>query len=161
MLKKALFLILFVSTCGGDSPADLSGTYTLSLTVQQVDCQILGNPVGETSSGVEMVVTQTGSEAEAQVQGAAGLLLALAMGGARFTGTVAGSSLDVSIEGTMPGSSGTCAFTRNARMQANLSGDVLTGTVTYSYATNGTADCGSRDTCKDIQKFNGTRPPRL
>ena len=36
-----------------------------------------------------------------------------------------------------------------------------TGTVTYTFATNRTADCGPRDTCQDIQRFNGTHPPRV
>jgi len=38
---------------------------------------------------------------------------------------------------------------------------VLTGSVTYTYATNKTADCGTRDSCQDIQVFNGTRPPTV
>jgi hypothetical protein len=38
---------------------------------------------------------------------------------------------------------------------------VLVGTVTYTYATNKTADCGAMDTCKDVQAMNGTRPPSV
>jgi len=117
--------------------------------------------MGDTSSGAQVVVSQTGSQASAQVQGIAGTLFVFAMGSDTFTGTVSGKSLDMSISGTMAGSSGTCAFTRNARLQANLSGDVLTGSVTYTFLTNKTADCGTRDTCSDIQVFNGTRPPTI
>jgi hypothetical protein len=161
MQSKALVLVLLACACGSESPADVAGTYTLSLTVKQVDCQILGGAVGDTSSGVQIVVNQSDSDATAQVQGAAGALLAIALGSAAFTGEVSGNSLDLSINGTTAGSDRTCAFTRNARMQAKLSGDTLAGTVTYAFATNKTADCGARDTCKDVQMFNGTRPPKL
>ena len=161
MQSKVVLLALFAFACGSESPADVAGTYTLSLTVKQVDCQILGSAVGDTSSGVEIVVTQSGSDATAQVQGAAGVLVGLAMGSAAFTGKVGGDAIDLAINGTTPGSQGTCAFTRNARMQATLSGDVLAGSVTYTFATNKTADCGTRNTCRDVQVFNGTRPPKL
>jgi hypothetical protein len=161
MARKTLILVLLALGCGSESPADVAGTYTLSLTVRQNECGILGGSVGDTSSGVEIVVAQpgAGSDVTGQVQGVAGLALALAMGSDTFTGKMAGNSLDMSISGTMAGSNGTCAFTRNAHLDAKLSGDVLTGTVTYTFATNKTADCGTRDTCQDIQAFNGTRPP--
>jgi hypothetical protein len=161
MRSQALLLVLLACACSSETPVDVAGTYTLSLTVKQVDCQILGGAVGDSSTGVQIVVTQSGSDATAQVQGAAGILVGLAMGSAAFTGKVAGNDIDLTINGTTPGSEGTCAFTRNARMQASLASDVLTGTLTYTFATNKTADCGTRDTCKDVQIFNGTRPPKL
>ncbi len=161
MLRKTLMAVLLACACSSESPANVAGTYTLSLAVQQTECGILGGSVGDTSSGVQILVTQSGSDVTAQVQGVAGLALALAMGTASFTGKVAGHDLDLSIDGTMAGSSGTCAYTRNAHLQAKLSGDVLIGTVTYTYATNKTADCGSKSTCQDIQAMNGTRPPSV
>ena len=161
MFKKASILVLAICSCGGDSPANVAGTYTLSLTVQQNACGILSGAVGDSSTGVQIIVTQTGSQTSGQVQGVAGALVTLAMGTDTFMGKIAGNSLDMSISGTMAGSSGTCAFTRNARLVADRSGDVLTGSVTYTFATNKTADCGTRDTCKDVQVFNGTRPPSI
>jgi hypothetical protein len=162
MLRKTLIAVLLACGCHeSESPANVAGTYSLSLAVQQTECGILGGSPGDTSSGVQIVVTQAGSEVSAQVQGVAGLALALAMGTDTFTGKVAGDNLDLSIAGTMAGSGGTCAYTRNARFQAKLSGDVLVGSVTYTYATNKTADCGAKDTCQDIQAMNGTRPPSV
>lgn len=161
MTRETLVAILLACACGSKSPADATGTYTLSLTVQQNACGILGGAEGDSSTGVEIVVTQTGSDANAQVKSIAGLALAVAMGSDTFTGKVAGNNLDLWIEGTMPGSTGTCAYTRNAHLEATLTGDVLQGTVTYSYATNRTADCGSLDTCQDIQLLNGVRPPQV
>ena len=160
MSKMVLAFVLLAWACGSDTPADVAGTYTLSLTVQKNDCGILGKGVGETSSGVQMVVTQ-GPPVGAQVQGVAGLALALVMGKDTFTGNVSGKNLDLSIDGTAPGSSGTCAYTRHARLAATVSNDVIQGSVTYDFATNKTADCGTRDTCQDVQIFNGTRPPKV
>lgn len=161
MVRKALILVLFACACGSDAPANVAGTYTLSLAVQQNECGILGGSVGDTSSGVEIIVTQSGAEASAQVQGVAGALLTVTMGTATFSGKVDGNSLDMSIHGTLGGSSGTCDYTRNARLLAKLSGDVLSGSVIYTFSTDKTADCGTRDTCRDIQAFNGTRPPTV
>jgi hypothetical protein len=137
----------------------MAGTYTLALTIQKNECGILANDVGTSSTGVTVVVTQDGSNVTAKVEGAAALGLGLALGSATFTGKVSGSSLDLSISGTVPGSSGTCAFTRNAHLVGTVSGDLLTGSVTYTFATNKASDCGIRDTCQDVQLLNGTRPP--
>jgi hypothetical protein len=161
MLRNVLIALLCAAGCGSESPADVAGTYTLSLTVQQNACGILNNDVGTTSTGVQIVMTQSGSDVSGQVQGVGGTLLSLALGSNTFTGKMSGDSLDVTIAGTTPGADGTCAFTRNAHMQAKLTGDVLTGTITYSFATNRTADCGAKDTCQDVQAFNGTRPPKV
>ena len=161
MRRAAFILAVLAGACGSDSAANVAGTYTIALTIQQNECGILGNDPGTSSSGVTVEVTQDGSNVTAKVQGLAGLALGVATGSATFTGKVSGNSLDLSISGTVSGSSGTCAFTRNAHLVGTVSGDVLTGSVTYTYATNKTADCGTRDSCQDIQVFNGTRPPTV
>jgi len=163
MLRTTLIAVLLACACHeGESPVNVAGTYTISLAVQQNQCGILNGAVGDTSSGVQIVVTQSGSDVTAQVQNlAAALGLGLATGTDTFTGKVTGNSLDLWIYGTTSGSSGTCAYTRNVHLQAKLSGDELVGTVTYTFATNQTADCGTKDTCQDIQAFNGTRPPSV
>jgi hypothetical protein len=161
MRKSVLTLVLLSCACGSDTPADVAGTYTLSLTVQKNDCGIVGNAVGESSSGVQLAVTPAGSLVDAQVQGVAGLALALVMGSDTFKGNISGNALDLSISGTMPGSNGTCAYTRESRLTGKVVGDVITGSVTYRFVTNKTADCGTRDTCQDVQIFNGTRPPKV
>ena len=161
MRKTAFILALLAGACGSDTPANVAGTYTLALTVEQNQCGILNNDAGTSSTGVTVVVTQDGSNVTAKVQGAAGLGLSLATGSDTFTGKVSGHSLDLSISGTVPGSSGTCAFTRNAHLVGTIDGDLLSGSVTYTYATNKAADCGTLDTCQDIQQFNGARPPSV
>ncbi len=161
MQRAALILaVLAAGACGGDATANVAGTYTLALTVQENQCGILTSDAGTSSTGVTVVVTQDGPNVTAKVQGVAGVALSLATGSDTFTGRVSGNSLDLSIIGTVAGSSGTCAFTRDAHLVGTLAGDLLTGSVTYTYATNKTADCGIRDACQDMQLFNGTRPPK-
>jgi hypothetical protein len=161
MRRAAFILAVLAGACGSDSAANVAGTYTIALTIQKNECGILGNDPGTSASGVTVEVTQDGSNVTAKVQGAAALGLVLGMGSATFTGTVSGNSLDLSISGTVSGSSGTCAFTRNARLVGTVSGDVITGRVTYTYATNKTSECGTRDSCQDVQLLNGTRPPTV
>jgi len=161
MRKTAFILALLAGACGSDTPANVAGTYTLALTVEQNQCGILNNDAGTTSTGATVVVTQDGSNVTAQVQGAAGLGLSLIAGSDTFTGKVSDHSLDLSIIGTVAGSSGTCAFTRNAHLVGKLEGDSLSGSVTYTYATNNAPDCGTRETCQDIQLFDGARPPTV
>jgi hypothetical protein len=146
---------------GYDATANVAGTYTLALTIQKNECGILANAVGTSSTGVTVVVTQDGSNVTAKEQGAGALGLTLITGSDTFTGKVSGNSFDLSISGTVPGSSGTCGFTRDARLDGTVTGDLLTGSVTYTYATNKTADCGIRDTCQDVQLINGTGPPTV
>jgi hypothetical protein len=161
MRRAAFILAVLAGACDSDSAANVAGSYTIALTIQQNECGILANDPETSSTGVSVVITQDGSKVTAKVQGAAALGLGLAMGSATFTGTVSGNSLDLSISGTVSGSSGTCAFTRNARLVGTVAGDVLTGSVTYTFATNRMPDCGTRNTCQDIQVFNGTRPPTV
>jgi hypothetical protein len=54
----------------------------------------------------------------------------------------------------------------NLRISANLWEDLGdsfpdTKSVTYTFATNRNPDCGTRDTCQDVQVLNGTRPPTV
>ena len=51
---------------------DISGTYTTALTVQQNACGILVESVGDSRSGISMVITQTDAHATADVRGLAG-----------------------------------------------------------------------------------------
>jgi hypothetical protein len=154
-------LLLVAVACGSDKPTNVAGTYSVNTTVQKNDCGILGKDPGSSSTGVTVAITQDGSQVSAQVQGVAGIALQLGMGSDTFTGHVSGSSLDLAISGTMAGSQGTCAYTRNARLEAKLVGDALSGTLTYTYATNKAADCGTLSTCQDVQLMNGTRPPTV
>jgi hypothetical protein len=156
-LALALALALAGACAGGD--ADVAGNYTAALTNRTDGCSI-GWVVGE-SATVETTATQRGSEVTLSVEGiVATALLTVLVGSATFEGEVRGDRVDVAITGTVPRSSGNCAYTTNAAIGATLDGDTLRGRIEYRAATNGGTDCGARTGCTSVQDFNATRPPR-
>jgi len=148
------------AACGGGDPVDASGDYTVSLTNRENGCGFANWTVGATTTGVALLVTQTGAQASADVQDVgARLVLDGFLGGHVFTGTVSGSNLDLGITGTRALSQGACAYTIDAVIDANLNGDLLTGDLLYMAKTNLSVDCGALTNCTSRVEFNGTRPP--
>lgn len=153
----ALALTLTTASCGS-SPADVAGSYALNLTNGANGCMVMSWTEGESTTGVPLVITQDGESFTADVQGTAGLYLDLTAGAHQFTGTVSGTHLD----GTLRGSGraqGSCAYTINIDLSGELSGDVMTGDLTWYADTNDSPDCGMLATCENRQLFNGARPP--
>jgi len=97
----------------------------------------------------------------AKVQGVAGMGLSLATGSDTFTGKISGNSLDLSIIEPWAGPAAPVPSHATPTWSARLPEILLTGSVTYTYATNKNADCGTRDTCQDIQRFTAPAPPEL
>jgi len=153
-------LATFLVSCDSENAIpNVSGTYSLNLKVTKLDCAMLPAAVGDESTGVQVVVTQDATDKKkltAVVQGAAGVLLTLGLGSASFAGTVSGNTFDVLLEGRAK-TEGTCAYSQNARLRATLDKDFLSGTLSYSYATNKGSDCGTKDTCVDEQSVTGAR----
>ena len=141
--------------------ANAAGSYTIALTNDVNDCQLGNWTQGNTSSGIPFDVTQNGTSIVGKVGGGAGLVIAVWLGSAQFTGTVTGNQVVLTNLSNKPAKDGLCDYNTQAKIDGTLSGDVLTGTITYSYIpANGTAGaCGFRNTCTSVQKFNGTRPP--
>ncbi len=50
-------------------------------------------------------------------------------------------------------------LTFNSEIRAVIDGDILTGQINYTSATNGNPDCAGITGCRSFQDFNGTRPP--
>ncbi len=146
--------------CGGDEPVDAAGTYTISLTNRENGCNNANWTVGDTASNIGVVITQNGATASADVQPGGGrLALDLALGGHVFIGKVDGNRLDLLIEGTNSFSMGTCDYTIDARIDAQLDGDVLSGDVLYQDQTDNSTDCGALTGCTSRQELLGNRPP--
>jgi hypothetical protein len=139
------------------SDANVAGDYNAQITNGNDGCS-LGLTPG-TNAAADFTVTQSGSDVTLEVEGLAGLFLASQVGAAVLTGSVDGDELDVERQGTLKKTSMSCEYTVNARIQATLEGDAMRGRVEYRAATNGHADCGSRESCVTVQDFNATRPP--
>lgn len=155
---KRLVLIALLGACGGNDPVDAEGTYTVGVTNREDQCN-LGWQVGQMSSGVQLVVTQNGTSAIAEVKGLAGGYLSLAFGSSTFSGDVDGDQLDLFVTGTNAKTTGNCTYTYDGHINATLTGDALQGSLSYVANTNTASDCAAV-ACTSKQDFSGSRPPR-
>jgi len=158
----AIAFALACAAAGGCSndPVDAAGNYTVAITNGDNGCGFDQWTVGDQATGIGMVITQDGGDAQATVQGVAGAYLDLVLGAHVFVGSVDGNDLDMKIIGTRSASAGACTYTVTANLSASLSGDALSGTIDYVTVTNHSPECGARENCASQQLFNGTRPPQ-
>jgi hypothetical protein len=141
-------------------PANVAGQYTVAVTNKDNGCNLQNWTVGQSSSGIMVAITQSGSTVDATVQGLTGTYLDAILGAHDFNGDVDGHHLSATLFGTRSQNSGNCTWTYNADLEADLSGDLLVGTINYQPKTNGNPDCTTQqNSCTSTQDFNGTRPP--
>jgi hypothetical protein len=152
-------LALWVCACGS-SNVDVSGTYSGTVTNGVNSCP--GTWTTGQTSNADVTVAQTGSSVSIQVQGAAGALLQLGFGTNAFTGSVSGDHISAMIIGSVQATAGGCQYTFDGNLSGNLSGDTLSGTITYTPKTNGNADCTTMSItgCSRGQSFTMNRPPK-
>jgi hypothetical protein len=148
-----------ISSVGFDDNADVAGEYSVSISNGKNGCALESWQEGSTSSNIPVTIAQTGTSVTASVGGAAGLLLALGYGSAKYDGAVTGHRLEATLFGTASKRTGNCVYTMKSVIRADAQGDFLTGTVTHQPAPNGNPDCAAV-TCMSQQSFNGNRPPR-
>ncbi len=154
----SLALLSLTSACNS-APADVSGAWSVNLTNGANGCMLSNWTPGETTSGVPMTITQSGSTVTAEIGGTAGIALNLVFGTNRLTGMVSGSTVDLHADGR-PASEGSCAYTAELDIQLQVNGDTLSGTTHWNYDANSSPDCGFRATCDSTQSVSGARPPR-
>jgi hypothetical protein len=140
-------------------PADLSGSYLVTITNGTNDCSFVMDWMeGAVSTNNELVIEQSGSELTAHAQGLAGLALFAVTGTAMFEGSVTGSDFVLTAYGTKAYAEGNCMYTLNAFVTGTLTGDAVAGTIDYRPAISDNPDCQSVE-CEAHQAFSGTRPP--
>lgn len=157
--SRILFTLLAVAAVGCGEPDNVAGSYTIAITNGANGCNIANWTEGDTSQGIPVTITQDGESATAVVEGLPSIGLALLFGSSSFQGEVSGSSLDLNLYGSNSFSEGNCTYTYNGRIEAELTGDILTGEIRYRAATVDNPDCAPIEGCVSIQRFNGTRPP--
>jgi hypothetical protein len=158
-MKRLILLALSVG-CGSD-PVDAEGTYSLSVTNRDNGCNLQNWTVGNSATGVAVVINQEGEDVNADIMDAGARLLFDAwLGGHVYAGTIDGDELDLELQGSKSYNTGNCAYTYNSNFLATLDGDVLTGRINYTIAGNGNTDCAALDGCITYQEMNGTRPPQ-
>lgn len=154
---KRLVLIALLGACGSD-PVDAEGTYSVGVTNREDQCAF-GWTVGQSTPGIDVVVTQNGTNAIAEIKGGAGFVVGTVLGTATFTGNVDGDELDLFATGTKSNSKGNCTYTYDGHINATLTGNALQGTISYVANTNTASDCAAVQ-CTSTQDFSGSRPPR-
>lgn len=163
-LGSALVLVLALggavlgSSCSS-SPVNAAGNWSVNLTNGANGCALSNWTAGETTSGVPLTISQSGSAVTGEVGGTTGAAAGILFGTNRFTiGNVSGNRVDMRLVGRA-GAMGGCAYTPVLDLSATISGDTMTGNVVWSYDTNSSADCGMMATCESVQAMNGSRPP--
>jgi len=159
-----LAAVCSLSACGGDDakPADAAGDYTIAITSGTNGCGFENWQEGATSTGIQLGITEdtaTG-DATATVDGISALFLDLLQGGHAFAGSVSGNNLLLELLGSVEQVTSGCTHLVNSTLDANLNGDILIGTVTYTVADEGAAECAALVGCESVQSFNGARAPQ-
>lgn len=160
MRTTAGFLLVLGLLAGCGDSADLTGTYTVSVTNRENGCMLDNWSEGDQASNIEVVITQEGDEVQADVQGVTGGVLDIWLGSSVFTGVVDGEDFVLTIFGENSFNEGNCSFTFNAELDGSIDGDFITGDIRYIAATNNNPDCASLEGCATRQSFNGSRPPQ-
>lgn len=155
----ALGVIATLAGCSDDPPADVAGMYAMNITNGDNGCELDNWVEGESSTGIPVNVVQNGSTATATIEGGVGVYLDVVFGNRTFDGKVTGNAFDAELFGIRQGTQGNCSFTFNAQLDSSLTGDTLTGTISYVPKTNDHPDCGLLQTCRSIQNMNGLRAP--
>lgn len=159
ILALSLALSAAAASCGSD-PANVAGDYTMALTNRENGCAFTNWNEGDTSSGIPMLITQSGADITAVVGGLSGTFLQAWLGSNVYNGTASVNSIDLAVDGNRVLKGGNCNYTINSTIAADLNIDTLTGEIRYTRATDGSADCAQLAGCLSRQSFNGTRPPR-
>jgi hypothetical protein len=144
----------------GDDPAWVAGDYTISVTNHENGCNFANWQEGDTTTGIDLMVTQAGEDVTGDVGGATGVWLDVTLGGSTYTGTVDGDRVSMTLHGTRSNVAGGCSYFINSTVSATLTGDALQGEITYRPLTNDHPDCSTITGCVSRQAFNGTRPPQ-
>ena len=152
-----VFLAAVACSSSSSPPANVAGTYTVSVTNGQNGCNISTFTPGAMSTGVTVQVTQNGAQISADVMGLAGVYLTAGVGSSTLVGQIGGSqaSLSANADHTL----GNCAFTTTATASITFSGNTMQGSITYTDSGNGSSDCGVAQSCTNEQMFAGSRPP--
>jgi hypothetical protein len=162
--RIALALVALVSLgCGSSDsgpPVDFSGQYAGPSINGMSTCPGSWTTGAMANGAVNLV--QSGSDIQFQTEGDTRLVFTLVFGSNSFTGKATGSHVDAVIVGSVANMQGECTYTWTGTIAANLEGDTLRGTLTYTPNTNRHADCDSQKVtgCTRVTDFTYTRAPK-
>ncbi len=94
----------------GEPDADVSGTYTVTLTNGENGCAFSSWQPGATAT-ISLVITQTGNALAVTVSDLGGVSLSLLTGSGAYAGIVHGNDFSLEVYGTVVGTQMGCPFT--------------------------------------------------
>lgn len=161
-VPSLVFCASLVAACGGDgeSSVEVPGDFTIAITSGANGCNFANWDEGATSTGIRMTLAEDEEAVTATVDGLPALFLDLLQGSHVFSGDIDGGDLLLDIAGTREHDLDGCRHLVNSTLEAQLSGDVLIGTVSYTLSETAEPDCPRVVDCASVQNFNGTRPPQ-
>jgi hypothetical protein len=152
-----------VAACSGSDstspPSNVAGTYSVSITNTNNDCQYANWTIGNTAQNIQFDVTQNGASASGNVKGLANIYFAV-LGIGTLTGNVNGDSASLTAVGTTPLTKGACQYHVQATATFTLTGNTINGSMVYTNQTNNDPSCGTLTTCSSTQSVAGSRPPK-
>jgi hypothetical protein len=140
-------------------PGGIAGTYSVSLTNQQNDCQFADWVVGDQATNIELIVRQDGKDVSCEVMSLAALALWSQTGGTTFRGTLEGKTLRAEIQGTTLHTEAKCEYWVDAALQSSVADDTMTGSIRYEKRAKPGSSCSVPDGCSSVQEFAAARPP--
>jgi len=160
MRQIATVLVLVaLGVSSGCAPAEVGGDYTVNLTNGENGCNFDNWTVGDTTTGVPLVVTQNEDQVQLDANGTGGVALDVVLGSSIWNGQVAGNNVTAALIGSRSANMGGCTYTVTVDLDASVDGDVIEGQLIWRPVTNMHADCGVLEGCQTLQTFNGLRPP--
>lgn len=161
-MKRAVpwLVVACLMAMGCENNAAVGGNYTVNITNGENGCMADDWTVGDTSSGISLVVRQDANDqVQLDVEGPGGTYLDVFVGSSIFNGSVSGEEVTGALIGSRSYTAAGCTWTYTVDLDAEVNGDFMQGTLTYRPVTNMHPDCGILETCRNLQSFNGSRPP--
>lgn len=146
------------STC---TSLSAEGEWITLLTAADNGCDFADWTEGS-SAEVRATITGMNEDVRVRVDGIAGALISLGFGGEpEFLGQIRGDLLETTFFGTRSVTEeGGCAYSVRATLRAQVRGDTLEGSVSYTTPTNEHPSCAPfRATCVTVQRLSAVRAP--
>lgn len=158
-LPTLLVIVASSLACGGGTPSNFAGTYSVTVVDGANNCNMNNWTQGNSTANIPVQITQDNTLAQVTIQGLVGGLLSLLIGTNVFSGSVSGNTFTATPHlGTNKQTQQSCVYTYNTTLSSTIdANNNLSGTISYTPQTNNDPTCGALQTCVNQQTFTGAR----
>ncbi len=158
---SSILVLLFVGCSDGDEFEDtkqVGGQYDMTVHNGTNGCQFEDWVEGDTATDIGLRIEQDQKDLVGRLEGSVGsLVVALALGTAEFTGEVASNRVTLVAVSPYVSRDGSCTFSREVTLRGELNGNVMSGEIEHSLATNDAPGCEGLEDCVSVQTFDSIR----